>query len=86
MKWELRYENSKKMKQKGEYPDYGADPIGDPPVTEFRMVPSGDIVDAAERDRRLGKSDMTPVRGVFGRSWEEIERLQGSKVKGWRDE
>lgn len=31
--------------------DYGADPIGD---GTFRMVPSGDIVDFAERNRRLG--------------------------------
>ncbi len=30
--------------------DYGADPIGD---GTFRMVPSGDIVDFAERCRRL---------------------------------
>lgn len=30
--------------------DYGADPIGD---GTFRMVPSGDIVDHAERNRRL---------------------------------
>ena len=30
--------------------DYGADPIGD---GTFRMVPSGDIVDYAERMRRL---------------------------------
>lgn len=30
--------------------DYGADPLGD---GMFRMVPSGDIVDAAERKRRL---------------------------------
>lgn len=33
--------------------DYGADPIGD---GTFRMVPSGDIVDFAERQRRLGYS------------------------------
>ena len=32
--------------------DYGADPLDD---DTFRMVPSGDIVDACERDRRLGK-------------------------------
>lgn len=32
--------------------DYGADPIGD---GTFRMVPSGDIVDFAERNRRLTK-------------------------------
>ena len=31
--------------------DYGADPIGD---GTFRMVPSGDVVDYAERCRRLG--------------------------------
>lgn len=30
--------------------DYGADPIGD---GMFRMVPSGDIVDAIERNKRL---------------------------------
>lgn len=30
--------------------DYGADPIGD---GTFRMVPSGDIVDYDERNRRL---------------------------------
>lgn len=30
--------------------DYGADPLGD---GTFRMVPSGDIVDLAERKRRL---------------------------------
>lgn len=32
--------------------DYGADPIGD---GTFRMVPSGDVVDYAERCRRLMK-------------------------------
>ncbi len=32
--------------------DYGADPVGD---GTFRMVPSGDIVDHAERNRRLSK-------------------------------
>ena len=30
--------------------DYGADPLGD---GTFRMVPSGDVVDYAERCRRL---------------------------------
>jgi hypothetical protein len=30
--------------------DYGADPVGD---GTFRMVPSGDIVDLAGRNRRL---------------------------------
>ena len=32
--------------------DYGADPIGD---GMFRMVPSGDVVDYAERCKRLGQ-------------------------------
>lgn len=32
--------------------DYGADPLGD---GTFRMVPSGDIVDFEERNRRLGR-------------------------------
>lgn len=31
--------------------DYGCDPLGD---GTFRMVPSGDIVDLSERNRRLG--------------------------------
>lgn len=30
--------------------DYGADPLGD---GTFRMVPSGDVVDVDERNRRL---------------------------------
>ena len=33
--------------------DYGADPLGD---GTFRMVPSGDVVDYAERNRRLGRA------------------------------
>ena len=32
--------------------DYGSDPMGD---GTFKMVPSGDIVDFAERNRRLAK-------------------------------
>ena len=32
--------------------DYGADPMGD---GRFRMVPSGDVVDLAERNRRLAQ-------------------------------
>ncbi len=32
--------------------DYGADPLGD---GTFRMVPSGDVVDYAERCRRLSR-------------------------------
>ena len=32
--------------------DYGCDPL---PGGKFRMVPSGDIVDAAEKERRLAR-------------------------------
>jgi len=32
--------------------DYGADPVGN---GMFRMMPSGDIVDLAERCRRIGE-------------------------------
>lgn len=32
--------------------DYGSDPLGD---GTFRMVPSGDVVDFTERNRRLKK-------------------------------
>lgn len=35
--------------------DWGCDPLGEiDGVFRWRMVPSGDIVDAAERKRRLG--------------------------------
>lgn len=44
--------------------DYGADPIGpgDDGVFRWRMVPSGDIVDKAEHDRRLKRG----LRGRLG--------------------
>jgi hypothetical protein len=35
----------------GDSGDYGADPLGD---GMFRMIPSGDVVDYAERCKRLG--------------------------------
>ena len=57
--------------------DYGADPLGD---GFFRMVPSGDTVDRAERYRRLPPADMTPIDGVFGLSWDGIERKQGGRL------
>ena len=36
------------QRKKGE--DYGFDPLGN---GKYKMVPSGDVVDAAERDKRL---------------------------------
>ena len=58
--------------------DHGADPIGG---GKFRMIPSGDIVDREERDRRLPPRSMDPINGVFGRTWEEIERMQGGRLQ-----
>lgn len=58
-------------------PDHGSDPIGD---GKFRMVPSGDIVDRAERDRRLSRK--REVRNeILGMTWDELERAQGGKLK-----
>jgi len=45
------------------------------------MVPSGDVVDKVEKERRLKPSDMKPVNGAFGLSWNTIERMQGGKLK-----
>jgi hypothetical protein len=57
-------------------PDYGSDPLGD---GQFKMVPSGDIVDREERDKRLTRKN--DVRNdCLGLSWEEIERKQGGKL------
>jgi len=57
--------------------DTGADPIGD---GKFRMFPSGDIVDYTERCKRL-PGNKTPIpEGVFGLSWDEIQKIQGGKL------
>ena len=53
--------------------DIGCDPLGN---GQFRMVPSGDIVDHEERNRRLppkphGRND------CIGLSWEQIAAKQG---------
>ena len=59
--------------------DYGADPLGD---GMFRMVPSGDIVDRAERFRRLPPVNMAQHdKVIFGMSWDELEVKQGGKLK-----
>lgn len=41
---------TRKIKSRPAGEDYGSDPLGD---GTFRMVPSGDIVDLTERNRRL---------------------------------
>lgn len=50
--------------------DYGADPIGD---GMFRMVPSGDIVDFEERNRRLKKPALRGSRWLRSQSQTYVE-------------
>jgi hypothetical protein len=61
---------------KGNMKDYGADPIGN---EKFRMVPSGDIVDKAEKERRLGNRRLV-TNDCLGLSWDQIESKQGGKL------
>ncbi len=58
--------------------DYGADPLGN---GMFRMVPSGDVVDAAEKERRLAGNRRNVKNDCFGLSWEQIEAKQGGRLK-----
>ena len=58
--------------------DYGCDPMGN---GKFKMIPSGDIVDKVGREKRLPRNNNPIPAGVFGRSWDEIERIQGGKLK-----
>jgi hypothetical protein len=54
--------------------DYGADPMGE---GKFRMVPSGEVVDLEERNRRLKKSD---TMFVILKSWfDEVSRKQSQE-------
>ena len=53
--------------------DYGCDPIGD---GKFKMVPSGDIVDLAERNKRLQRKEQ-PVPDCIGLTWQQIAMKQG---------
>ena len=57
--------------------DTGCDPMGD---GVYKMYPSGDLVDREERDERLGKPSMAPIDGVFGKTWDQIEAMQGGKL------
>ena len=59
--------------------DYGCDPLGN---GKYRMVPSGDIVDLEERCKRIPPVDMlSRESGVFARTWDQIEDMQGGKLK-----
>lgn len=70
----------KKAPAKPKGPDTGADPLGD---GNFKMYPSGDIVDFAERCRRLPSKGMTNAAEplIFGYTWEQIKNKQ--QKKGW---
>lgn len=61
--------------------DYGFDPLGD---GKYKMVPSGDIVDKDERDRRLPLPKITNNRrrtliGAYNAM--QVEMMQGGKLK-----
>lgn len=58
--------------------DYGCDPLGD---GMFRMVPSGDIVDSIEKEKRLVNNRKKQINDCLGLSWDQIERMQGGKLK-----
>ena len=58
--------------------DHGCDPLGN---GKFKMVPSGDVVDAEERDKRLKHTKRDVKNDCFGMSWKEIEKKQGGKLK-----
>ena len=60
--------------------DYGADPIGD---GNFKMVPSGDIVDFKERCKRLPPVDLNNRPStLFGSKTQwQVELMQGGKLK-----
>jgi len=61
--------------------DTGSDPLG---AGQFRMVPSGDIVDRTERNRRLPPKTEPLPDGVFGLSWQQVADKQGNpnSIKG----
>ena len=59
--------------------DYGADPVGD---GTFIMVPSGDIVDFAERNKRLPPVDMeNKIDTLIGsKTAMQVNIMQGGKM------
>lgn len=57
--------------------DYGADPLGN---GQFKMVPSGDIVNWEERERRLAPLRKPRANEILGMTLDELERKQGGKL------
>jgi hypothetical protein len=60
--------------------DYGFDPLGD---GQYKLVPSGKIVDKAglEEFKKNRPKKAAPKNDCLGLSWEQIERMQGGKLK-----
>ena len=60
--------------------DYGCDPVGD---GTYRMVPSGDIVDKIERDKRLGaeKTSHRKESLIGAYNSYQVQIMQGGKLK-----
>jgi hypothetical protein len=59
--------------------DYGCDPLGN---GQFKMVPSGDVVDTTEKERRMNLiRKPAPKNDCLGLSWDQIEQKQGGKLK-----
>ena len=59
--------------------DTGCDPMGN---GMFRMFPSGDIVNREEKEKRLAQFRVNRQKNdCFGLSWDQIESMQGGKLK-----
>jgi mannose-6-phosphate isomerase-like protein (cupin superfamily) len=71
--------NSINLNKKG---DYGSDPLGG---GKFKMIPSGDIVDLAERNRRLASKDANPdLIEMYKQKFEEaIDNGDKEEMKRW---
>ena len=71
--------NSINLNKKG---DYGSDPLGG---GKFKMIPSGDIVDLAERNRRLASKDANPdLINMYKQKFEEaIDNGDKEEMKRW---
>jgi hypothetical protein len=54
-------------------PDTGADPVGD---GTFRMHPSGDVVDLAERNARLAHCQRQGVKNCQDQAWADQQARQ----------
>jgi len=62
--------------------DYGCNPVkSESGKVMFQMVPSGDIVEKEEKERRLTPHRKHVRNDCLGLSWEQIEQMQGGKIR-----